>query len=62
MRRNFMKETKGEMLERARHMLLSEVSMARGVPEIHAAAMLQRALTKAGLTLMAASDSWWAFS
>ena len=42
-----------QMLERARHMLLSEVSMARGVPEIHAAAMLQRALTKAGLTLPA---------
>lgn len=44
-----------QMLERARHMLLSEVSMARGVPEIHAAGMLQRALTKAGLTLPAPS-------
>jgi hypothetical protein len=43
------------MLERARHMLISEVSMARGVPEIRAAGMLQRALDKAGLTLPAAS-------
>jgi CarD family transcriptional regulator len=44
-----------KMLDRARHMLLSEISMARSVPEIHAAAMLQRALGKAGLTLPAAS-------
>jgi CarD family transcriptional regulator len=44
-----------KMLERARHMLISEVSMARGVPEIRAAGMLQRALDKAGLTLPAAS-------
>jgi CarD family transcriptional regulator len=44
-----------KMLDRARHMLLSEISMARSVPEIHAAGMLQRALGKAGLTLPAAS-------
>jgi len=44
-----------KMLERARHMLLSEVSMARGVPEVYAAGMLARALGKAGLALPAAS-------
>jgi len=44
-----------KMLDRARHMLLSEISMARGVPEIHAAAVLQRALGKAGLTLPVAN-------
>src|SRR5256885_9611044 len=42
-----------KMLDRARHMLVSEVSISRGVPEIHAAAMLQKALLKAGLTLPA---------
>jgi len=42
-----------KMLDRARHMLVSEISISRGVPEIHAAAMLQRALAKAGLTLPA---------
>ena len=31
-----------KMLDRARHMLLSEVSISRNVPEIHAAGMLQR--------------------
>ena len=40
-----------KMLERARHMLVSEISIARGVPEIHAVSMLQRALLKAGLSL-----------
>jgi CarD family transcriptional regulator len=44
-----------KMLDRARHMLLSEISMARNVPEIHAAGMLSRALGKAGLTIPAAS-------
>jgi len=39
------------MLDRARHMLASEISIARNVPEIHAVNMLQRALAKAGLTL-----------
>jgi CarD family transcriptional regulator len=40
-----------KMLDRARHMLLSEISIARGVPEIHAFALMQRALAKSGLTL-----------
>jgi CarD family transcriptional regulator len=40
-----------KMLDRARHMLLSEISISRSVPEIHAISMLQRALGKAGLTL-----------
>ena len=42
-----------KMLDRARHMLVSEVSISRGVPEIHASGMLQKALLKAGLTLPA---------
>jgi len=40
-----------KMLERARHMLVSEISIARSVPEIHAVGMLQRALLKAELSL-----------
>src|SRR5690242_4305046 len=40
-----------KMLERARHMLVSEISIARSVPEIHAVNMLQRALLKARLSL-----------
>ena len=40
-----------KMLERARHMLVSEISIARNVPELHAVNMLQRALLKAGLSL-----------
>jgi len=42
-----------KMLERARHMLVSEISIARNVPELHAVNMLQRALLKAGLALPA---------
>ncbi len=42
-----------KMLERARHMLVSEISIARGVAEVHAVAMMQRALDKAGLILPA---------
>jgi CarD family transcriptional regulator len=42
-----------KMLERARHMLVSEISIARGVPEIHAVALMQRALAKSGLCLPA---------
>ena len=42
-----------KMLDRARHMLVSEISIARGVPEIHAVALMQRALAKAGLVLPA---------
>jgi CarD family transcriptional regulator len=41
------------MLERARHMLVSEIASSRDVPELHATAMLQRALAKAGLVLTA---------
>jgi CarD family transcriptional regulator len=40
-----------KMLDRARHMLLSEISISRSVPEIHATSMLQRSLSKAGLQL-----------
>lgn len=40
-----------KMLDRARHMLVAEISISRAVPEIHAVAMLQKALMKAGLTL-----------
>ena len=40
-----------KMLERATHMLVSEVATARNIPEIHASGLLQRALAKAGLTL-----------
>ena len=40
-----------KMLDRARHMLVSEVSISRSVPEIHALALLQKALLKAGLPL-----------
>jgi hypothetical protein len=34
-------------------MLVSEVSISRNVPEIHAVGLLQKALLKAGLTLPA---------
>ena len=40
-----------KMMDRARYMLVSEISIARGVPEIHAVSMLQRALAKANLSL-----------
>jgi CarD family transcriptional regulator len=40
-----------KMLDRARHMLVSEISISRGVPDVHATGMLQRSLAKAGLTL-----------
>ena len=42
-----------KMLDRARHMLVSEISIARGVPEIHAVGLMQRALAKSGLSLPA---------
>jgi CarD family transcriptional regulator len=38
-----------KMLDRARYMLVSEISISRNVPELHAVNMLQRALAKAGL-------------
>jgi RNA polymerase-interacting CarD/CdnL/TRCF family regulator len=41
------------MLDRARHMLASEISIARNVPEIRAGNMLERALAKADLALPA---------
>src|SRR5215470_4393240 len=40
-----------KMMDRARHMLVSEISIARNVPDVHATGMLQRAVGKAGLTL-----------
>jgi CarD family transcriptional regulator len=40
-----------KMLDRARHMLVSEIATARDIPELHAVGMLQRALAKAGLVL-----------
>jgi CarD family transcriptional regulator len=40
-----------KMLDRARHMIVSEISISRNVPELHALAMLQRALAKAALSL-----------
>ena len=43
-----------KMMDRARHMLVSEISIARNVPEITAALLMQRALGKAGLTMPAA--------
>ncbi len=43
-----------KMMDRARHMLVSEISIARNVPEITAAQLMQRALVKAGLTMPAA--------
>jgi CarD family transcriptional regulator len=42
-----------KMLDRARHMLVSEISISRNVPDIHAVSMLQRAVAKAGLSLPA---------
>src|SRR5579884_1770447 len=42
-----------KMLERALHMLLSEISIAREASEILAGGMLQRALEKSGLKLPA---------
>jgi CarD family transcriptional regulator len=40
-----------KMLDRARHMLISEISISRSIPEISAQAVLQRSLSKAGLML-----------
>ncbi len=44
-----------KMLDRARYMLVSEISIARNIPEIHAVSVLQRALEKANLSLPAVS-------
>ncbi len=40
-----------KMLDRARHMLITELSTSRGIPEASAIDMLQRALAKAALAL-----------
>lgn len=40
-----------KMLDRSRHMLVSEISIARGIPELHATNLLQRSLVKAHLAL-----------
>lgn len=39
------------MLDRARHMLVTELSISRSLPEAEATALLQKALSKASLTL-----------
>jgi CarD family transcriptional regulator len=44
-----------KMLERARHMLISEISIARAVSDLHAVGLLQRSLAKANLVLPAVS-------
>jgi CarD family transcriptional regulator len=44
-----------KMLDRAQHMLVAEISTSRRVPDVHASAVMQRALVKAGLTLPQAS-------
>ena len=40
-----------KMLDRSRHMLVTEISIARGIPEGEAIALLQKYLGKAALTL-----------
>ena len=40
-----------KMLERARHMLISEIATSRKIPDLHACSLLQKALAKTGLTL-----------
>jgi len=42
-----------KMLDRARHMLVTELSMARRIPDSEAIALMDRALAKAGLMLPA---------
>jgi CarD family transcriptional regulator len=42
-----------KMLERARHMLVAEISISRNVSEIQALSILQRSLEKSGLMLPA---------
>ncbi|MGE5647125.1 MAG: CarD family transcriptional regulator [Acidobacteriota bacterium] len=43
-----------KMLDRARHMLVTELSISRGMEQAEAAELIQRALAKAALTLPAA--------
>jgi CarD family transcriptional regulator len=40
-----------KMLDRARHMLITEIAVSRCIPEFDAAEMLQKALLKASLVL-----------
>jgi CarD family transcriptional regulator len=40
-----------KMLDRARHMLITELSTSRGLSEVHAATLLEEALAKAQLRL-----------
>ena len=40
-----------KMLERARHMLVTELSISRGLPEFSVVELLQKALAKASLSL-----------
>jgi CarD family transcriptional regulator len=42
-----------KMLDRARHMLITEISISRGLQELEAEDLLQRALAKAALALPA---------
>jgi len=42
-----------KMLDKARHMLVAEISVSRGITESEAVALLQRALAKASLSLPA---------
>jgi CarD family transcriptional regulator len=42
-----------KMLDRARHMLLTELAVSRAIPELDAVEMLQKALSKASLSLPA---------
>lgn len=44
-----------KMLERAWHLLVSEISSARRIADVHASALLERSLAKAGLTVPAFS-------
>jgi hypothetical protein len=41
------------MLDRARHMLITEISISRGMPVAQAMALVSRALAKASLALPA---------
>jgi CarD family transcriptional regulator len=43
-----------KMLDRARHMLITEIAVSRSIAEVEAAEVLQRVLSKASLSLPAA--------
>jgi CarD family transcriptional regulator len=44
-----------KMLDRSRHMLIAEISIASHVAELEASAMLERSLAKVGLATAAAT-------